>query len=83
MCQIKSELLHGTQLLWTSVFFLLAVLQPVTFAVHLQDMDMVGQAIQQCAGQPLRSQHFGLFGERQIAGDERGGSLVPLAEDFE
>ena len=60
-----------------------AVLQPVALAIHLQDVDVVGEAVQQRAGQPLRTEDFGPFVERQVGGDQDGASLVALAEDLE
>ena len=41
------ELLRG------AVFLLPAVLEPKAVPVHFQDMDMMGEAIQQRSGQPL------------------------------
>ena len=32
---------------------MLTLLETIAFAVHLQDMDMVSETIQQSAGQPL------------------------------
>src|SRR6516162_7726656 len=58
------------------------LLQAVAFAVHLQDVNMVGEAVQQGSGQPLRAQHLGPFLERQVAGDHCGASFVALAEDL-
>jgi hypothetical protein len=54
-----------------------------SFPVHLQNVNVMGQAIQQSAGQPLRTQHFGPFDKRQIAGYQRGTSLISLAQNFE
>jgi hypothetical protein len=42
-------------LLCTGFFLLLAVLQSVALSIHLQDVDMVCQAIQQRTGQPFRA----------------------------
>jgi hypothetical protein len=46
-------------------------------------MDMMGQAVEQGAGEPLGSEHAGPFIERQIAGDEGRTPFVTLAEDLE
>jgi len=59
------------ELLLFGVFLSLAVLQPVTLPVHLQDVDGVRQAVQQRAGQPLGAQHFSPLGKRQVAGHQR------------
>ena len=44
------------------------VLQAVGFAVHLQDMDVVGQPIEQRAGQALGPEYARPFLERQVGG---------------
>ena len=60
-----------------------AALQPGALAIHFQDVDVVGEAVQQRSGETLRSEDFGPFVERQIGGDQDGASLVALAEDLE
>src|SRR5438132_13607391 len=62
---------------------LLALFEAIAVAVHFEDVDVVGQPIEQRAGQPLGPEHAGPLVERQIAGDEGGAALVALAEDFE
>src|SRR5262245_66464793 len=62
---------------------LLALFEAVTVAVHLEDVDVVGQAIEQRAGQSLGSEHASPLVERQIGGDNDGAALVTLAEDLE
>src|SRR5256885_7787715 len=62
---------------------LLALFEAIAVAVHFEDVDVVGQPIEQRAGQPLGPEHAGPLVERQIAGDEGGATLVALAEDFE
>ena len=44
---------------------------------------MMGQSIQQGAGQPLRPQHLGPLGKGQVAGYQCGSPFVTLTEDFE
>jgi hypothetical protein len=44
---------------------------------------VVCQPIQQGAGQPLRTEHFGPLGKRQIASHQRRRAFLTLAEDFE
>src|SRR6266446_10883467 len=61
---------------------LLALLEAIAVAVHFEDIDVVGQPIEQRAGQPLGPEHAGPLVERQIAGDEGGAALVALAEDL-
>ena len=60
-----------------------AVLQPGTLAIHLQDVDAVGEAVQQRSGETLRSEDLGPFVERQVGGDQDGAPLVALADDLE
>src|SRR5437762_14295590 len=62
---------------------LFALFEPVTVAVHFQDVDVVGQPIEQRAGQPLGPEHAGPLVERQTGSDEGGAALVALAADFE
>ena len=60
-----------------------AVLRPVALAIHLQDVDVMGEPVQQRPGEALRSEDLGPFVERQVGGDQDGASLVALAEDLE
>ena len=48
-----------------------------------QDVDVVGEAVQQRAGQSLRSEHLGPLVEGQVGGHQDGAALVALAEDLE
>ena len=57
--------------------------EPVAVANHIEDVDVVGQAVKQSAGQPLCSEGLGSFVERQVAGDERGAVLVALRDYLE
>ena len=61
---------------------MLALLEAVALAVHLQDVHVVREPVQQRAGQPLRAQHLGPLGEGQVTGHQRGGPFVALAEHF-
>ena len=60
-----------------------AVPEAVAVAVHLQDMDVVGEPVQQRAGEAFRSEHLGPLVEGQVGGDQDGAPLVALAEDLE
>ena len=51
--------------------------------VHLEDVHVVGEAIEQCTGQALRAEDAGPLIERQIPGNDDRAALVALAEDFE
>ena len=68
---------------WGFPPFFLALVETIALAVHFQDMNMVGQAIQQCPGQAFGAEHLGPLIERQIAGHQGGATLVALAEDLE
>src|SRR6266704_6178153 len=62
---------------------LLALFEPIALAVQFEDVDVVGQPVEQRAGQPLGPEHAGPLVERQIAGDDSRAALVALAEDLE
>lgn len=49
---------------WVTVF------EPEAVAVHLEDVNVAGEAIEQCAGKPLGGQH----------GSSKGGLLVRIVE---
>jgi hypothetical protein len=59
------------------------VFQAIGVAIHLQDMNVVGQPVEQRAGQPLGPEHAGPFFEWQVGGDDRRAALMALAEDLE
>ena len=61
----------------------LALFESEALAVHFQDVDMVGQAIQQGSGQAFGTEDFRPFIERQIGGDDHRASLVALRDGFE
>jgi hypothetical protein len=62
---------------------LLALPEPITLAVHLQDVNVVREPIKQSAGEPLRSEHARPFVKGKIAGQDHRAALVTLAEDLE
>jgi hypothetical protein len=59
---------------------LLAGGEPIAFAVHLQDVDMMGEPVEQGAGEPFGAEYGSPFIERQIAGDQRGATFLALAD---
>lgn len=64
-------MLASWQTLFRSQFFGLpsgfaAMFEPVAFAVHFEDVDVMGWSVPQRAGQPFRSKHFGPFIEGPI-----------------
>ena len=58
------------------------MLEAVALAVHLQDVDMVGEAVQQRSGQAFRPEDPGPLVEGQVGGHQDGAPLVALAEDL-
>ena len=60
-----------------------ALAQPVAFAVHLEAMDVVGQAIENGACEAFRAEDLGPFIERQVGCDDDGAALVALRDDLE
>ena len=59
------------------------MLEPVAFAVHLQDVDVVSETVQESAGEPLGAEHLGPLVEGQVGSDHGGASFIALAEDLE
>ncbi len=65
------------------LFFSSALVEPVAVAVHFQDMDMVGEAVEKRAGQAFGAEHLGPLVEGEIAGHQGGAALIALAEHLE
>ena len=63
--------------------FAAAVLEAVAVAVHLQDVDVVGKPVQQCAGEPFGAKDFGPLFEGKIAGYQRRSAFIALAKGLE
>ena len=57
--------------------------EPEAVTVHLEDMDVMGEAVEERAGEPLGTEYARPLVEWQIAGDQRAAALVALAEDLE
>jgi hypothetical protein len=47
-----------------------ALVEAIALAVHFEDLDMVGEPIQQSPGQAFGAEYLGPFIERQIAGHQ-------------
>ena len=60
-----------------------ALVETIALAVHFQDMDMVGETVQQGPGQAFGAEHLRPLIEGQIAGHQGGAALVALAEYLE
>ena len=64
-------------------FFRGQFVETIALAVYFQDMDKVGETVQQRPGQAFGAEHLGLLVEGQIAGHQGGTALVALAEHLE
>jgi len=49
-------------------------------SLHLQDVDMMREAIEECAGESFRAEDRSPLIEWQVTGDERGAAFIALAE---
>ena len=66
---------------WVST--LAALIEAVALAVHLEDVDVVGEAVERRPGEALGAEHLGPLVERQVGGDQDRATLVALAEHLE
>ena len=62
---------------------LLALLEAETLPVHLQDMDMVGQAVEEGPGEPFGAKDLGSLVEGKVGGSQDRAAFIALAEDLE
>ena len=56
----------------------LALFEPVAVAVHLEDVDVVGEPVEQGTGKALGGEDAGPLVERQVRCDDGGAALVAL-----
>ena len=68
---------------WRSGVGCAALTEPEALAVHFEDVDVVGQAVEDGARQALRSEDLGPFVEGQVRGDDDRAALVALGDDLE
>src|ERR1700746_1361456 len=61
----------------------LALFEPIAVAVQFEDVDVVGQSVEQRTGQPLGPEHAGPLVEWQIASGDGGAALIALAGELE
>jgi len=66
-----------------SGFRLAALVEPEAFAVHLENVDVVGQPVEDGAGEALGAEDLGPFVEGQVRGGDDGAALVALRDDLE
>ena len=57
----------------------LALGKPVRLSIHLEDVDMMGQPIEESAGKAFFAKGGGPLIEGQVRGDDRRAPLVTLA----
>ena len=60
-----------------------ALIEPIAVAVHLEDIDVMGEAVEERAGQAFEAEHLGPFVEWQVGGDQGGAAFIALAEHLE
>ena len=60
-----------------------AVVEAEALTVHFQDMDVMGQSVEQRPGQALGTERLGPLVEGKIRGDENRGALVALRDELE
>jgi hypothetical protein len=59
-----------------------ALSETIVVAVHLEDVDVVGDAVEQRAGETLGSQCFRPFVKRKVAGDQGGSAFIALRDQL-
>ncbi len=57
--------------------------EPVALPVHLEDVTVMGQAVQQGRRHAFALEDLAPLTERQIAGDQETGPLIPIRKDLE
>jgi len=67
---------------WLSQQSLSPLGEAVAFAIHIQDVDVVSQAILQGTGYALRTEQLGPFIEGQVAGHQDRSALIALTEEL-
>src|SRR3546814_11540694 len=60
-----------------------ALLEAEALAIHLKDVDVMCEAVEERAGEAFGSDDLGPLIEGQVCGDEGGAALVALGEDLE
>jgi hypothetical protein len=59
------------------------LLEAIALAVHLQDVDMMGEPVEESTGEAFRPEDRRPFLERQIGGEHDRAALVTLREHLE
>ena len=63
--------------------FLDRLAEPVALAVHLEDVAMMGQPVQQGRRHAFALEDLAPLAERQIAGEQQTGPFIPIRKDLE
>ena len=58
----------------------LALFQSIAIPLHFNDMDPMGESIQQRTGKPLIAEDLWPFTKGEIGGDDQRGAFVALGE---
>ncbi len=59
------------------------LLEPVALAVHLEDVTMMHQAIQQSSGHSFSLENLYPFTKCKIAGNQQAAPLITVSKDLE
>ena len=62
---------------------LAALFEAEALSVHLQDMDMVGEAVEEGPGEPFRAEVFSPLVEGQVGGNQDRSAFIALTEDLD
>ena len=57
--------------------------EAIAFTVHFEDVDILGEAVQQGPDEPFRAEDLGPPIKGQVGSYHEGAPLVALAEDLE
>ncbi len=71
----------GSLLCWFVLLDRLA--EPVALGVHLEDVAVMCQPVQQGLRHAFTLEDLAPFAERQVAGDQQTGAFIPIGEDLE
>jgi hypothetical protein len=63
--------------------FATALFETIAVAIHLEDVHVMGEPVEQGAGEPFGAEDLGPFLEGQVRGDQGRAALVALAEHLE
>ena len=83
-CWPMGASLARCSLIWYGLFSALpALFGAEAFSVLFQNMDVMGQPVEQCTCEALRSKGAGPFIERQVGGDDDRAPFIALGDGLE